>query len=143
MGYRTFHLHGSANDSAGAVTVDGVAVHNGLFEDGILFEFLTDSTLHGKVDVMVSMAYGSITIDRVTVTYPAVIGGMQGFVSFPHPITQPLQPHRLPLAIDGGVECSLYMHNGPMVWSVDSSPQRYMNIENIQEAFQSGLIKPN
>ena len=64
---------------------------------------MTDSTLHGKVDEMVSMTYGSIIIDNVNVTYPAAIGGMTEFVSFPQPIAQPLQPHRLPLAIDGDI----------------------------------------
>ena len=142
MGYRTFHLHGRADDSAGMVTVDGVVVHNGFFKDGLLFEIVTDSSLHDKVDVKVSMAYGSITIDSVKVTYPAVIGGMTGFVSFPQPITQPFLPHKLPLTIDGDIECSFYMHNGPKEWIVDGSPQRYMYFESIQEAFKSGSIKP-
>ena len=47
MAYRTFHMNGRADDSAGTVTVDGVVVHNGIFRDGILFEFVTSSTLHG------------------------------------------------------------------------------------------------
>ena len=143
MGYRTFQLHGRADDAAGMVSVTGVVVHNNIFKDGILFEILTDSSLHGKVDLKVSMAYGSITIDSVTVTYPAVIGGMTGFVGFPQPITQPFLPHRLPLTIDGDLECSFYMHNGPREWIVDGSPQRYMYFESIQEAFKSGAIKPN
>ena len=143
MAYRTFHMHGRADDSAGTVTVDGVVVHNGIFKDGILFEFVTDSTLHGKVDVMVSMTYGSIIIDSVNVTYPAVIGGMTGFVSFPQPIAQPLQPNMLPLAIEGNIEYSHYAHNGPTAWIVDGSPQRYIYIENLLGAIESGSIKPD
>ena len=99
MSYRTFHIHGRADDSAGTVTVDGVVVHNGIIKDGILFEYVTASTLHGKVDVMVSMTYGSIIIDNVNVTYPAVIED---------------------------IEYSLYMYNGPAAWIVDGSLQRYI-----------------
>ena len=141
MAYRTFHINGRADDSAGTVTVDGVVVHNDIFKDGILFEFVTNSRLHGKVDVMVSMTYGSIIIDSITVTYSAVIGGMTGFVSFPQPIAQPLQPHMLPLTIEGDIEYSHYMHNGPAAWIVDGSPQRYLYIESLQEAYKSGSIK--
>ena len=89
----------------------------------------------------VSMTYGSLIIDSVNVTYPAVIGGMTGFVNFPQPIAQPLQPHRFPLAIEGDFEYSHYMPNGPMVWIVDGSPQRYIQIGNFQEAFKSGSLK--
>ena len=134
-------MHGRADDSAGTVTVDGVVVHTGIFKDGILFEIVTDSTLQGKVDVMFAMTYGSIIIDRVSVTYPAVIEGMTGFVIFPQPIAQPLQPHRLPLAIDRDIAYSLYMHIGPAAWVVDGSPQRYIYFESNQEAFMSGSIK--
>lgn len=125
------------------VTVDGVVLHNGIFRDGTLFEISTDSTLHGKVDLTVSMAYGSIIIDSVKVTYPAVIGGMTGFISFPQPITQPFLPHRLPLTIDGDMDCSFYMHNGPKAWIVDGSPQRHMYFDSIQGAFKSGSVKPD
>jgi hypothetical protein len=37
MAYRTFHIHGRADDSAATVTVDGVVGHTGIFKDGILF----------------------------------------------------------------------------------------------------------
>ena len=141
MTYRTFNILGRADDSAGTVTVDGVVVHNGIFKERVLFEFVTDITLHGKVDVMVSMTYGSIIIDSVNVTYPAVIGGMTGFVRFPILLAQPLQPHRLPLTIDGDIEFSNYMPNGPSAWIIDDSPQRYINIEDMKEAFKSGSIK--
>ena len=134
-------MNGRADDSAGTVTVDGVVVHNGIFKDGILFEFVTASTVHGKVDVKVSMTYGSIIIDSIFVTYPAVIGGMTGFVSFPQPIAQPLRPLRLPLTINGDIEYSHYAHNGPMAWIVDGSPQRYIRFDNFQEAIKSGAIK--
>ena len=138
-------MDGRADDSAGTVTVDGVVVHDGIFKDGILFEFVTDVTLHGKVDVMVSMTYGSIIIDSVNVTYPAVIGGMTGFVDFPILIAQPLQPHMLPLAIEGDIEYSSYMPNGPAAWIIDGSPQRYIYIEreSMKEAIKSGSIKPD
>lgn len=141
MGYRTFHINGRADDSAGTVTVDGVVVHSGIFKDGILFEYLTDSKLHGKVDVMISMTYGSIIIDRVDVTYPAVIGGMAGFATFPQPIAQPFQPHMLPFAIEGDMEYPHYMHNGPAQWIIDGSPQRETYIEDWKEAYQSGVMK--
>ena len=141
MAYRAFQINGRADDSGGMVTVDGVVVHSGIFKDGILFEFVTSSTVHGKVDVKVSMAYGSIIIDSVDVTYPAVIGGMTGFISFPQPISQPLQPHMLPLTIDGDIEYSHYAHNGPALWIVDGGPQRYLHLESMLETIKSGSVK--
>lgn len=143
MSHRTFHMHGRADDAGGMVTVDGKVVHNGIFTDGVLFEFVTESTRHGKADVMISMTFGSIIIDKISVTYPAVIGGMTGFVDFPQPIAQPLQPLMLPLTIDGDIEYSHYAHNGPMVWIVDAKPQRYIYIESVHEAYTSGSMKPD
>ena len=141
MAYRTFNITGRADAAAGTVTIDGVVVHHGIFENGILFEFVTEVTLHGKVDVRVSMIYGSIIIDCVNVTYPAVIGGMTGFVRFPILIAEPLQPHMLPLTIEGNIEYSNYMPNGPSAWIVDGSPQRFIYIENMIEGIKSGSIK--
>lgn len=143
MVYRTFNILGRADDAAGTVTVDGMVVHSGIFKEGVLFEFVTDITLHGKVDVKISMAYGSIIIDSVNVTYPAVIGGMTGFVRFPILLPRPLQPHSLPLTIDGDIEYSNYMPNGPSAWIIDDSPKRYINIEDMKEAFKSGSVKPD
>ena len=140
---RTLHTHGTVDtaEAAGVVMVDDVVVHAGKFTNGILFNFITECSKHGKVHVTIDMLYGAITITNVRVTYPAQVNGSAGFIDIPQPIDQPFQPNLLPLSIGTYLEYDHYMFNGPAQWIVNwPSTTQTVVLDYINDHMVSGKL---
>ena len=141
MAYRTLHTYGIVQeDTAAIVRVDNRIVHNGPLLDGLLFEFITDVTLHGKVIVSIEILYGAVTITHNRATYPALVKDVDGFVNIPQPIVQP----NLPLLVSKEATYEHYMFNGPNRWIVKSiSSERLVVVNNFYSSVMSGFITPD
>ena len=141
MAYRTLHTYGVIKeDTAAIIRVDNQLVHNGPLNNGLLFEFITDVTLHGKVIVSIEILYGSVTITHNRATYPALVKGVVGFVNIPQPIVQT----NLPLVVSDNATYEHYMFNGPNQWIINSiSTERLVVVDNFYSSVMSGFIRPD
>jgi hypothetical protein len=135
MAYRTLHTFGTVSGTTAAtVRVNNQIVHQGSVESGLLFEFITDVTLHGNVLVSIDIDYGELTLTHNRVTYPALIRGKQGHVNMPQPIVQP----NWPLVVSKHVTYKHYMINGPTQWLVDSDTDT--NLVVVDDFYQACII---
>jgi hypothetical protein len=141
MAFRTIHTWGTvAGDTAAVVKVGKTIIHAGPLCSGLLFEFITDVTLHGKVSVTIEVLYGTLMITHNRVTYPALIKGIHGFVNMPQPINQP----NLPLTVDSVVTYDHYMFNGPAQWIVDTDvANRVVVVDDFFNAVSTDFIIPD
>lgn len=120
---RTFSVYGTSTpDAEFVVTVNGIRC----FSHGTeLFSFNTSHKLHGKVEVTIAVATGSVTVGTTIVQYPAVINGVSGYVHFEQPIRCPyvdnLGNELGSITLNSG-DTITYNHitfNGPDYWEVD------------------------
>jgi len=99
-----------------------------------LFSFLTSHTLHGKIDIDISVTRGCITIGKTIVRYPAYINNTSGYVHFEQPIRNPYIANNKELdniTISAGERLS-YSHitfNGPDHWEVTMDIDAYPGID--------------
>lgn len=141
MAFRTIHTWGTViGNTAAIIKVQGNVIHAGPLYSGLLFEFITDVKLHGKVSVSIELLYGAVSITHNRVTYPALIKGIKGFVNMPQPINQP----NLPLDVTNSVTYNHYMFNGPIQWIIDPDVEnRVMVIDDFHNAVSTGFITPD
>jgi hypothetical protein len=138
MAYRTLHTFGTVSgNTAAIIRVNDQIVHNGPLESGVLFNFTTAVSLHGKVAISIEIIYGALTLTHNRVTYPALIKGEKGFVNMPQPIIQP----DLPLRVTDSLTYNHYMFNGPAQWIVDvDTTNRIVVIDDFYHACNTGFI---
>jgi hypothetical protein len=150
---RKFTVHGTATtETEIVVTVDNDICYRGPASSGEIFSFNTPVDLHGKVLININVASGQLILNNTTVTYPAVINNVNGYVSFEQPIQHP----RLGLDLDelnnitlAAGEAISYYHitfNGPNYWQVsldqDVDPGTVVNIGDIRTAEVSSFMRP-
>jgi hypothetical protein len=122
MTTRTLKIYGSYDIGTDIrVTIDGVPADN-ILQGTVLYSFDTSSELHGKATTHIEVISGKITLGDVTATYPAVINGVEGLISFIQPIENPLVtytdklttiPKNLTLTAPSTIEFDHLMLNGP------------------------------
>lgn len=122
MTIRTLKIHGHYEpDTDIQVTVDGVPADN-ILQGPVLYSFNTSSELHGKATTRIEVISGKITLGDITATYPAVVNGVEGLISFIQPIECPLVtytdklniiPKYLTLTAPSTIEFDHLMLNGP------------------------------
>lgn len=134
--FRTLKITGRALSASGTVMVNNVPVHNGPFDSGILYKFITPVECHGHADVSIVLNHGQLVIDRVVVTYPALINNsVTGYYTFWQPIVRPMVVKdeflNFPLIIDDKLTYKHLMFNGPTCWkiTVNSNIPLYDGIE--------------
>ena len=146
--FRTLHVHGTVNGTTAAtIKVDDKVVYSGPITNGILFNFVTNVKLHGKVKVGIKIWRGELTISNIRVTYPAVINGIrQGLINMPQPISEPLaninkQKIMLPLTVNTEIEYYHYMFNGPKQWLIlVDQLESLIVIDNFIKMIESGKL---
>ena len=130
--YRTLYTCGTSTQGTSAtITANGVVVHAGPISGPNLFSFITSVTYNETVRVEI-LVNGSITIDSVRVTYPALINDTTyGFINFPQPIAEPIvidnEIKKFPIKIDSVVSYDHLMFNGPNYWNVTASKTELYN----------------
>ena len=146
--YRTLKIHGQYEPETNIkVLVDGNVVKDGIVSDSVLFQFDTDVQLHGKATVDITVISGSITLESVTATYPALFNNTtSGTVTFKQPIDKPMvQFNGTGLTILDNVKVTshlVYDHlmlNGPNNLKVTTSDT--VNISNDMDFNTNGDIR--
>jgi hypothetical protein len=141
MAFRTLHTFGTVNgNTAAIIKVDDNLVHAGPLTSGLLFEFITDVTLHGNAVISIEILYGSLLITHNRVTYPALIRGTKGYVNMPQPIIQP----NLPLLVENIIIYDHYMFNGPNQWIIDTdTDNQVVVLHDFYNAVSTKFIIPD
>lgn len=125
---RTLQILGTADPSTiGRVVVNDVCVHDGEFISDTLFAFKTTVTTHGRAVIDIAINTGSIKIENIIVTYPAIINkSIKGFMTFPQPIKTPMVQNlgdRIVtlqnVIVDKHIEYDHLMYNGPSYWDIE------------------------
>jgi hypothetical protein len=156
ISYRTLKIYGQHTPNTSIrVLVDDNVVKDGPVDDRVLFQFDTDVQLHGKSVVDITVISGSIILESVTATYPALFNDTTiGTVTFKQPIDKPMvQFKNNTLSILDNIEVTdhlVYDHlmlNGPNVVKITTSDlvSVYDNMNfntngDIRLAFKNGFF---
>jgi hypothetical protein len=127
MSIRTLHVNGiKFPDTEYSVSIANHVVE---YNDNELFSFTTDVKMHGSLCVQINVQHGSIIMQGCTVTYPAIINNIDGYVTIDQPITSPvtiLENNKLitmpyDIKIKSGETFKYYhlMANGPSLFNIE------------------------
>lgn len=150
---RKFTVYGTVTPGTTIkVLVDGDVCKDGPVESDEIFSFYTGVDLHGKVNVSINVVSGKLVLGLTTVTYPAIINNVAGYVNFEQPIKYPMldlnlnELKSIMLLSDESINYYHITLNGPDYWqvTVDAGiePGTNLDIGNITTNQVSSFMKP-
>ena len=132
MEYRTLKVYFESSKNAEFnIQIDGAATE--IERD--YFQFQTRVDFYGSCSVSIKVTKGSVTLERCTATYPAIINDQPSQITMSQPIKSPvalvssdeIQILDFPVKITDQLSYQHLMFNGPSYFIIDSKEEEYSN----------------